>query len=83
MCGIFAYASAVPQPRTQVLETLHLSYESLDSKDERAMDVGINLAMAVALKACFFLGLWKKSTDSSEPLDKAPETAEPARPASE
>lgn len=56
-----------------MLETLHLSYESLDSKDERLMDVGINLGMAVALKVCFFLGLWQKVNASSEPLDKPPE----------
>ena len=41
----------------QVLETLHYSYDTLKSEDQRAMDVGLILAFAVTLKLCYSVAL--------------------------
>jgi len=43
----------------QVLETLHLSYDTLDSKDTRAFNVSMILVFAVFLKLCYGLGVWR------------------------
>lgn len=41
----------------QVLETLHFSYDTLSSKDERAMDIAFILAFAVLLKTAYAYGV--------------------------
>jgi hypothetical protein len=51
----------------QVLQTLHMTYESLDIKDDRALDVAILLAMVAALKLGFVFVLWRKSTATDAP----------------
>jgi len=51
----------------QVLKTLHMTYESLDSKDDRALDVGIMLGMVVVIKMAYVAMLWRKSTISDTP----------------
>jgi len=56
----------------QVLQTLHMSYESLDIKDERALDVGVLLAMVAALKLGYIavLYLTVSATDSPRATPK-------------
>ena len=44
MCGIFAYASAVPQPRTQVLETLLQGLERLEYRGYDSAGIAVDAA---------------------------------------
>jgi len=41
----------------QVLDTLHFSYDTLSSKDERAQDIAFILAFAALLKTCYAIGV--------------------------
>ena len=59
---------------SQVLSTLHLSYESLTEEDERGFDILVLLIMVVVLKLGYVFVLWTKvsATDSPQkvkPLD--------------
>jgi ABC-type multidrug transport system ATPase subunit len=56
---------------SQVLETLHFAYESLDSADDRVMDVLIMLGMALVLKLAFVLVLWRTVEQSDSPKQPA------------
>ena len=51
----------------QVLDTLHLTYESLDSDDQRGLDTLILLLMAGVLKIGFTAALWHTVTKSDSP----------------
>lgn len=53
----------------QVLETLHLTYESLDSDDQRVLDTFILLLIVGVLKAGFAATLWLTVTKSDSPRD--------------
>lgn len=50
----------------QVLQTLHMSYESLDTRDDRVVDVLILLVMMLVLKIGYVFTLWRlvSATDS-------------------
>jgi len=52
---------------SQVLDTLHFAYESLDSADDRVMNVLIMLGMALVLKVAFVLVLWRTVEQSDSP----------------
>jgi len=52
---------------SQVLTTLHLTYESLDASDDRVMDFAIMIGMSLTLKACFALTLWRAVEASDSP----------------
>ena len=56
----------------QVLDTLHLSYESLTSEDQRPFDVVILLIMVAVLKIGYVMVLWSKvsATDSPQKAGK-------------
>jgi len=58
----------------QVLETLQLTYESLDSKDDRGVDTLILVGMVVVLKIGFTGALWRTVTASDAPK-KTPTTS--------
>lgn len=51
----------------QVLKTLHMSYESIDSKDERLLDLVVLVGMLVALKLGFAFTLWRAVSASDSP----------------
>ena len=61
----------------QVLQTLHMTYESLDIDDDRALDVLVLLAMVAALKAGYVFVLWRhvSATDSPQALASAARAA--------
>jgi len=52
----------------QVLSTLHLTYESLNSDDERLMDAGIMLVMVAILKVSFAAVLVRAVLASDSPM---------------
>jgi len=52
---------------TQVLDTMHMTYESLNSKDERLLDFAVQLAMVVALKLGFAFTLQRTVSASDTP----------------
>ena len=58
-----------------MLGTLHFAYESLDSADERVMDVLIMLGMALVLKLAFVLVLWRAVEQSDAPKQPAARAA--------
>ena len=53
----------------QVLATLHLTYESLNPEDERAIDVGVLVGMALILKLAFAFMLWREVRSSDAPTE--------------
>ena len=58
-----------------MLDTLHFAYESLDSADDRVMDVLIMLGMALVLKLAFVLVLWRTVEQSDAPKQPAARAA--------
>ena len=52
---------------SQVLQTLHMSYESLDDKDERLLDFGILIAFVASLKMAYTFALWRIVSASDSP----------------
>ena len=42
---------------SQVLDTLHYSYDTLSSKDERAIDLACIVAFAASLKLVYIIGV--------------------------
>jgi len=56
---------------SQVLTTLHLTYESLGPEDERALDVLILIGMAAFLKICYAILLWREVRSSDAPKEDA------------
>ena len=57
----------VPSP--QVLDTLHFVYETLDSADNRIMNVLVMVGMVLAFKAAFFFFLWRTVELSDSPKE--------------
>ena len=51
----------------QVLQTLHMTYESLESSDERLIDLGVLLGMVMALKIGYTVTLWRTVSASDSP----------------
>ncbi|GMH57680.1 hypothetical protein TrLO_g2570 [Triparma laevis f. longispina] len=51
----------------QVLDTLHLSYESLSSNDERGFDALILIIMVLVLKLGYVFVLWSKVSATDSP----------------
>jgi len=60
---------------SQVLTTLHLTYESLGPEDERALDVLVLIGMAVFLKICYTILLWREVRSSDAPQENAPKSS--------
>ena len=52
---------------SQVVDTLHLTFESVDSADDRVMDVLIMLGMVIVLKLAFIFVLWRTVEQSDSP----------------
>ena len=53
-----------------MLDTLHFAYESLDSADDRLMNVLIMIGMALVLKVGFVLVLWRTVEQSDLPKER-------------
>jgi len=51
----------------QVLQTLHMTYESLEPSDGRLLDLAVLLGMVVALKIGYTATLWRAVTISDSP----------------
>ena len=49
-----------------------MTYESLDTADERLMDVAIMFGMVALLKVCYTVALWRKVEASDSPDDVSP-----------